>query len=223
MDYYIDPTPFNGFEHIFSQKIQETSSLEVSVKYSICTIDKSLEASIKPVEISPGKLLYINSKLDTNQQQKLIKVFQKQTRAFAWEYEDMHGIHPNICIHHIYTQEDAKPVRKFQRRMNPALKDSVKEELQKLLNANFIYPISDRKWVLPLVNVPKKNGKWRGCVDFHELNKATLWDYFPLPFIDQVLDTLSGKKYFSFLDRYSGYNQIQITLEDQDKTTFTCP
>ena len=96
--------------------------------------------------------------------------------------------------------------------MNPALKDSIKEELHKLLNANFIYPISDSKWVSPLVIVPKKNGKWRVCVDFRELNKATLQDYFSLPFIDQVYDTLSGKWYFSFLD--SGYNQIQITLED---------
>jgi hypothetical protein len=61
------------------------------------------------------------------------------------------------------------------------------------------------------------------CVDFRELNKATLKDYFPLPFIDQVLDTLAGKIYFSFLDGYSGYNQIQIAPEDQDKTTFTCP
>jgi hypothetical protein len=61
------------------------------------------------------------------------------------------------------------------------------------------------------------------CVDFRELNKATLKDYFPLPFIDQVLDTLDGKRYFSFLDGYSGYNQIQIAPEDQDKTTFTCP
>ena len=61
------------------------------------------------------------------------------------------------------------------------------------------------------------------CVDFRELNKATLQDYFPLPFIDQVSDTLFEKKYFYFLDGYSGYNQIHITLEDQDKTTFTCP
>jgi hypothetical protein len=61
------------------------------------------------------------------------------------------------------------------------------------------------------------------CVDFWELNKATLKDYFPLPFIDQVLDTLSGKKYFSFLDGYSGYNQILIAPEDKDKTTFTFP
>ena len=71
--------------------------------------------------------------------------------------------------------------------------------------------------------VPKKGGKWRICVDFRELNKATLRDYFPLPFIDQVLDTLLGKQYFSFLDGYSGYNQIKIAPKDQEKTTFTCP
>jgi hypothetical protein len=69
----------------------------------------------------------------------------------------------------------------------------------------------------------KKNGKWRVCVDYRELNKATAKDYFPLPFIDQVLDTLARKKYFSFLDGFSGYNQIQLAPEDQDKTTFTFP
>ena len=79
--------------------------------------------------------------------------------------------------------------------MNPALKDIVKQELQKLLNAGFIYPISNSKWVSPLVVVPKKvTGKWHICVDFRELNKGTLKDYFPLPFIAQVLDTLSGKQ-----------------------------
>ena len=98
------------------------------------------------------------------------------------------------------------PIRKPQRRMNLALKDIVKEELQKLFNAGFIYSISNSKWVSPLVVVPNKViGKWCICVDFRELNKATLKDCFPLPFIDQVLDTLSGKQYFSFLDRYSGY------------------
>jgi hypothetical protein len=83
--------------------------------------------------------------------------------------------------------------------MNPTLKDIVKEDIQKLLNVIFIYPIFDSKWVSPLVVVPNKViKKWRICVDFWELNKATMKDYFPLPFIDQVLDTLSGKKYFSF-------------------------
>ena len=90
--------------------------------------------------------------------------------------------------------------------MNPNLRDIVKEEIQKLLEAGFIYLISDSEWVSPLVIVPKKNGKWRVCVNYRELNKATQKDHFPLPFIDQVLDTLSGKKFFSFLDGFSGYN-----------------
>ena len=103
------------------------------------------------------------------------------------------------------------------------MKDIVKEELQKLLDARFIYPISDSEWVSPLVLVPKTNGKWRICINYRELNKATNKDHFSLPFIDQVLDGLTGKTFFSFLDGFSGYNQIQISPKDQDKTTFTCP
>jgi hypothetical protein len=107
--------------------------------------------------------------------------------------------------------------------MNPNLREILKEELQKFLNVGFIYPISDSEWVSPLVIVPKKNGKWRVCVDYRVLNKVTQKDHFPLPFIDQVLDNLSGKKFFSFLDGFSGYNQIKIAPQDQDKTTFTSP
>ena len=98
--------------------------------------------------------------------------------------------------------------------MNPNLRDIVKEEIQKLLEAGFIYPISDSEWVSPLVIVPKKNGKWRVCVDYRELNKATQKDHFPFPFINQALDTLSGKKFFSFLDGFSRYNHIHIAPED---------
>eukprot|EP00253_Pinus_taeda_P009214 PITA_09214 len=88
--------------------------------------------------------------------------------------------------------------------MNPALKDIFKEELEKSLDSGFIYPIFDSEWVSPLVLVPKKNGKWRIYVDYQELNKATKKDRFLLPFIDQVLDGLARKKFFSFLDGFSG-------------------
>jgi len=76
------------------------------------------------------------------------------------------------------------------------LKEIVKEEPQKLLQVGFIYPISDSQWVSPLVVVPKKNGKWRICVDYQELNKETLKYHFSLPFIDQVLVSLARKKFF---------------------------
>ena len=135
----------------------------------------------------------------------------------------MLGIHHETCTHHIYADDKIRSLRQPQHRMNPILKEIVKEELQKLLKVGFIYPISDSQWVSPLVVVPKNNGKWCICVDYKELNKPTLKDYFPFPFIDQVLDTLAGKEYFSFLDGFSGYNQISIAKEDQDKTTFTCP
>jgi hypothetical protein len=98
--------------------------------------------------------------------------------------------------------------------MNHNLREILKEELQKLLNVGFIYPISDSEWVSPLVIVPKKNRKWRLCVDYRALNKTTQKDHFLLPFIDQVLDSLLGKKLFSFLDGFSGYNQIKIAPQD---------
>ena len=103
--------------------------------------------------------MYINPRLDYNQQTQLIQVLQKQSGPFALEYKDMCGIHPDMCIHHIYTQENERRIRQPQRRMIHVLKDIVKDELQKLLNANFIYPFFDSKWISPLVIVPKKNGK----------------------------------------------------------------
>ena len=65
--------------------------------------------------------------------------------------------------------------------------------------------------------------KWRVCIDYRKLNCARKKDHFPLSFIDQILDCLARQCYFCFLDRYSGYNQIVIHLDDQEKTTFTCP
>ena len=65
--------------------------------------------------------------------------------------------------------------------------------------------------------------KWRVCIDYLKLNAATKKDHFPFPFIDQILDRLASQTYFCFLDGYSGYNQIAIYLDDQEKTTFTCP
>ena len=70
---------------------------------------------------------------------------------------------------------------------------------------------------------PRIVTRWRVCVDYKKLNKTTRKDHFPLPFLDQMLDKLAGKDYYYFLDRYTSYNQILITLEDQEKITFTCP
>lgn len=82
----------------------------------------------------------------------------------------------------------------------------MQQEIEKLLKLGFIYPISNSRWVSYLIFFPKKNGKWIICVDYKCFNKATHKDHFPLPFIDQVLDNLAGKKYFPFPDGFSGYD-----------------
>ena len=120
------------------------------------------------------------------------------------------------------------------------LQEVVKNEVLKLLDIGIIYPISDSKWVSPTQVVPKKAGitvvpnsegeliptcvttRWL-CIDYRRLNSMTRKDHFPLPFMNQLLERITGHRYYCFLDGYSGYNQIEIDPEDQEKTTFTCP
>ncbi|KAL6342222.1 hypothetical protein AAG906_006839 [Vitis piasezkii] len=119
------------------------------------------------------------------------------------------------------------------------MQEVVRSEVLKLLQAGIIYPISDSLWVSPTQVVPKKAGitviqnekgeevsthptsGWRVCIDYRRLNSVTRKDHFPLPFMDQVLERVSGHPFYCFLDGYSGYFQIEIDLEDQEKTTFT--
>lgn len=94
------------------------------------------------IEIFRGKTLNVNENLENMQKKQLIEILQKHSSSFAWEYIEMRGIDPKTCIHYIYIEQNARLVRQPRRRMNPNLKEIVKEELQKLLNLNFIYPIS---------------------------------------------------------------------------------
>ena len=76
------------------------------------------------------------------------------------------------------------------------------------------------KWLANVILGKKENGKWRMCVDFTDLNKACLKDSFPLPRIDQLVDSIAGHKLLTFMDAFSRYNQIRMTEEDQEKTAF---
>ncbi|GJT36259.1 reverse transcriptase domain-containing protein [Tanacetum coccineum] len=171
----------------------------------------------------------------------LIKVLKSHKRAIAWKLSDIKGVDPEFCTHKILMEEDYEPTVQSQRRVNPKIHDVIKKEVEKLLDAGLIYPISDSPWVSPVHCVPKKGGitvvknddneliptrlvtGWRVCIDYRKLNEATRKDHFPLPFMDQMLERLTGNQYYCFLDGFSGYFQIPIDPKDQEKTTFTCP
>ena len=105
--------------------------------------------------------------------------------------------------------------------MAPNFWEPVQKEIARLLEAGLIFPVDNSSWCAPIVVSVKKNGKIRICVDFKQLNKATIKDFYPLPFIDQILDFLAGKECYSFMDCFVGYNQIALAPEDKLKTTFT--
>ena len=183
----------------------------------------------------------ISSSLESDQENKLLEILRTHKTAIGWTIPYIKGISPLICTHRIHLEEDVKPSRQPQRRLNPIMKEVVKKEVLKLLDVSVIYPIADSKWVNPTQVVPEKSGVtvvanehneiiptrvtlgWRVCIDYRKLNAGTRKYHFPLPFVGQMLERVAGHEFYSFLDGYSGYNQIEIALEDQDKTTFTCP
>ena len=100
---------------------------------------------------------------------------------------------------------------------------AAKPEVQRLLNTNVIREVKYSEWLVNVVLVPKKNGKIRMCIDFTDLNKACKKDLFSLPRIDTSIDRAVGCKRFSLLDYFSGYHQIWLKKEDEEKTSFTTP
>ena len=174
--------------------------------------------------------MVISSKLSYQQETSLLEVLRKCKEAIGWSIYDLKGISPLVCTHHIYLEENAKPIHQPQRQLNPHMQEVVRNEVLKLLQVGIIYSISDSTWSTQVV--PKKSGVtviqnekgesiltrlttgWRVCIDYRKLNAVTRKDHFPLPFMDQVLERVSGHPYYCFLDGYSGYFQIDIALED---------
>ncbi|CAA7035420.1 unnamed protein product [Microthlaspi erraticum] len=166
---------------------------------------------------------------------------RSKLKEIGYTLDDIKGISPDLCIHRIHLEDESKSSIEPQRRLNPNLKEVVKKEILKLLDAGIIYPISDSTWISPVHCVPKKGGitvikndkeeliptrtivGHRMCIDYRKLNSASRKDHFPLPFIDQMLERLANHPFYCFLDGYSGFFQIPIHPNDQEKTTFTCP
>ncbi|XP_022041043.1 uncharacterized protein LOC110943612 [Helianthus annuus] len=162
----------------------------------------------------------ISGKLSKEEKDRLLEVLKQHKKAIAWKIMDIKGINPSFCTHKILMEENFKPVVQHQRCLNPNMQEVVKKEVIKLLDAGLIYPTSDSPWVSPVQVVPKKGGmtvvtnekneliptrtvtEWRVCIDYRKLNDATRKDHFPLPFIDQMLERLSGRMYYCFLDGF---------------------
>ncbi|KAM1125248.1 hypothetical protein PS1_041034 [Malus domestica] len=204
---------------------------------------KPLPSHLKYVFLGEDETLpvIISCSLMAQEEGKLVRVLKEYKTAIRWTLADIKGISPTTCMHRILLEEGPKTSREAQRRLNPPMMEVVNKEIIKLLDCGVIYPISDSRWVSPIQCFPKKSGVtvvanaenelvptriqtgWKVCINYRKQNATTRNDHFPLPFIDQMLERLVDYAFYCFLDGYSGYNQIVIAPEDEEKTTFTCP
>jgi hypothetical protein len=153
----------------------------------------------------------------------LIDFLHANAEVFAWSPSNMPGIPRDVAEHSLDIRAGARPVKQSLRRLDEEKHRAIGEEVRKLLAAGFIKEVFHPEWLANPVLVKKRDGKWRMCVDYTSLNKACPKVPYPLPRIDQIVDSTAGCKTLSFLDAYSGYHQIKMKESDQLATSFITP
>jgi hypothetical protein len=162
-----------------------------------------LDISIKPRVIEN---VHIRAAFSSAEVITYTAIFQDFRDVFSWSYEEMQSIDPNIVVHEIKTYPNAKPIRKRIFKVYPRKAATIKLEVEKLLKASFIYPVSLTDCVSNLVPINKKQGTICVCVDYMDINKTCPKENFPTPFIDQIIEDCTDCKIFFLMDSFSGYN-----------------
>jgi hypothetical protein len=153
----------------------------------------------------------------------LVDFLRANADIFAWSPSDMPGILREVAEHSLDILPHSHAVQQQLRRFDEEQRRAIGVELRKLLEAGFIKEVFHPTWLANPVLVKKKNGKWQMCVDCTSLNKTCPKVPFPLPRIDQIVDSTAGCELLCFIDAYSGYHQIKMKESDQLTTSFITP
>ena len=172
------------------------------------------------IESHEEKDLYFEiGKLEPKQSEALQSFLQEQQEVFASTVKDIGTTH---VTEHVVDTADARPIKQLPRRLPQALKPVVDKQVNEMLETGIIRQ-SNSPWASPIVLVRKKDGNWRFCIDFRKVNDLTVKDAYPLPQVNDIVDSLNGQKYFSTLDLTSGYWQVPVEQESIPKTAFVIP
>ncbi|XP_058758232.1 uncharacterized protein LOC131631452 [Vicia villosa] len=225
-----NPMPFPNFEFpVFEAEEEEEEEIPDEISRLLKHEERAILPHKEPLEkINLGseedkKEVTIGSLLDADIKSKLTDLLKEYVDVFAWSYQDMPGLDTNIVQHYLPLKPECPPVKQKLRRTHPDMANKIKVEVQKQLDAGFLVTSEYPQWLANIVPVPKKDGKVRMCVDYRDLNKASPKDDFPLPHIDMLVDNTAKFNVFSFMDGFSGYNQIKMAPEDMEKTSFITP
>ena len=186
---------------------------------SIDTVDTMANAT-KITSVAEEQLRELAEKcgrqLSNTEKEQFCSLLLRYADIFAMTKSDLGRT--SMLKHKIFTG-NASPVRQRVRRIPPSRRKEVQELLTGMLKQNVIKP-SDSPWASPVVLVKKKDGSLRFCVDYRKLNEVTRKDAYPLPRVDDTLNTLAGSRWFTTLDLISGYWQVEVAEADREKTAF---
>jgi len=143
------------------------------------------------------------------------QVLVQNVDMFAWTAGDMPGVDPEVMSHRLSVYKDVRPITQKKRKQREKKREAAKKEVTKLMAANFIKEAKYTTWLANVEMVKKANDKWRMCTNYTDLNKVCSKDAYPLPSIDKLVDGAARHKILSFLDAYSGYNQIKMHSREQ--------
>ena len=194
---------------------------ELNMRDEVLTRPEPSE-ELEPVSLDddPEHLAYIGSKLAEDLKGLLTQFLKHNKDVFTWKQADMGGVDSTVITHRLNAGPSFKSVKQKRRSFAPERQKTINEEVGKLLQAGAIREVEYPEWLANVVLVKKENGKWRLYIDFTDINKAYPKDSFPLPRIDLIVDATTGHELLSFMDAFSGYNQISIDPDDQEKTSF---
>ena len=201
--------------------VDSVSVDELDMRDGVLTRPEPSE-ELEPVSLDddPEHLAYIGSKLAEDLKILLTQFLRQNRDVFAWKQSDMGGMDPTVITHRLNTNPSFKSVKQKRRSFAPERQKAINEEVSKLLQDGAIREVEYPKWLANVVLVKKANGKWRLYIDFTDINKACPKDSFPLPRIDLIVDATAGHELLSFMDAFSGYNQISMDPDDEEKTSF---
>ena len=225
-----DPMPSCNFEFpVYEAEEEEEENIPDEISRLLENEEKTIQPFKEPMEVinlgseEDRKEVKVGALLAPEVKERMIELLREYTDVFAWSYQDMPGLDTDIVEHRLPLRPECPPIKQKLRRTRSDMAIKIKEEVQKQIDAGFLVTSEYPQWLANIVPVPKKDGKVRMCVDYRDLNKASPKDDFPLPHIDMLVDSTAKFKVFSFMDGFSGYNQIKMAPEDMEKIAFITP
>jgi len=214
---------------VYEAMVEEDKEIPDEIKWMLEQERKAIQTHQEEIEIinlgteEDKKEIKIGALLDAKVKERVVELLREYFDIFAWSYKNMPGLDPDVVEHRLPLKPECPPVKQKLRRSHPDMALQIKEEVRKQIDVGLLVTSEYPQWLANIVPVPKKDGKVRMCVDYRDLNKANPKDDFPLPHIDVLVDSTAKCKVFSFMDGFSGYNQIKMAPEDREKTSFITP